>query len=58
MLGTARLVGQTTGAAVVALAFARLPGNAETVALYIGTGLAVAAVIVSALRLRHALPTY
>ena len=58
MLGTARLVGQTTGAAIVALAFARMPQNGETVALYIGVGLAAAAAAVSSLRLRHTLPTY
>jgi DHA2 family multidrug resistance protein-like MFS transporter len=58
MLGTARLVGQTTGAAVVALALARVPEHGETAALYIGVGLAAAAAIVSSLRLRHTLPTY
>jgi DHA2 family multidrug resistance protein-like MFS transporter len=56
MLGTARLLGQTTGAAIVALSFARLPQSGETVALYIGVGLATAAAIVSMLRLRHDLP--
>jgi DHA2 family multidrug resistance protein-like MFS transporter len=58
MLGTARLVGQTTGAAVVALAFARVPQHGEVVSLYIGVGLAVLAALVSSLRLRHSLPTY
>ncbi|HEY1720982.1 MAG TPA: MFS transporter [Magnetospirillaceae bacterium] len=58
MLGTARLVGQTTGAAIVALAFARVPAHGEAFALYIGVGLAAAAAGVSALRMRHTLPTY
>ena len=51
MLGTARLLGQTVGAALVALLFGRMPQNATTVALYIAAGFAVAAAIVSCLRL-------
>jgi len=44
MLGTARLLGQTTGAAIVALLFARVPHDATTVALLMAT-------VVSLLRL-------
>jgi DHA2 family multidrug resistance protein-like MFS transporter len=51
MLGTARLLGQTTGAAVVALLFARVPHDASTVALLIATGFALMAAVVSLLRL-------
>ncbi len=58
MLGTARLLGQTSGAAIVALAFARAPEAGETVALYAGVGLAGAAAVVSLLRLRHDLPKF
>jgi DHA2 family multidrug resistance protein-like MFS transporter len=51
MLGTARLLGQTIGASLVALAFARLPQQGSTAALYIGAGFALAAAAVSSLRL-------
>jgi DHA2 family multidrug resistance protein-like MFS transporter len=51
MLGTARLLGQTIGAALVALAFARMPAHGTTAALYIGVGFALAAAAVSSLRL-------
>jgi MFS transporter, DHA2 family, multidrug resistance protein len=51
MLGTARLLGQTTGAAIVALLFARIPQSATTVALLMGTGLALVAAFVSLMRL-------
>jgi DHA2 family multidrug resistance protein-like MFS transporter len=51
MLGTARLLGQTTGAALVALLFGRMAHNATTAALYIASGFAVIAAIVSCLRL-------
>ncbi len=51
MLGTARLLGQTTGAAIVALLFSRLPHGAPTVALIIGTGFALVAAAVSFARL-------
>jgi len=53
MLGTARLLGQTTGAALVALLFGRMADNATTAALYIASGFAVIAAIVSSLRLRE-----
>jgi MFS transporter, DHA2 family, multidrug resistance protein len=51
MLGTARLLGQTIGAALVALAFARAPQAGTSIALYIGVGFAVLAAAVSSLRL-------
>lgn len=51
MLGTARLLGQTTGAALVALLFGKLPADATIAALYIATGLALTAAGVSSLRL-------
>jgi DHA2 family multidrug resistance protein-like MFS transporter len=51
MLGTARLLGQTTGAAVVALLFARLPHQGPTVALFLASGCALVAACVSLARL-------
>jgi DHA2 family multidrug resistance protein-like MFS transporter len=51
MLGTARLLGQTTGAALVALLFARLPHGAPTVSILIASGFALIAAFVSLARL-------
>ncbi|HEY1709452.1 MAG TPA: MFS transporter [Rhizomicrobium sp.] len=51
MLGTARLLGQTTGAALVALLFARLPLQGPVVALFLATGFALIAACVSVARL-------
>ncbi len=51
MLGTARLLGQTTGAALVALLLGRIPMSAATAALFIGAGFAAVAALVSASRL-------
>jgi DHA2 family multidrug resistance protein-like MFS transporter len=51
MLGTARLLGQTMGAALVAFSFARMPEHGTTLSLYIGVGFALAAAAVSSLRL-------
>ncbi len=51
MLGTARLLGQTTGAALVALIFARLPQWGTIMCLYVAAGFALAAAGVSSLRL-------
>lgn len=51
MLGTARLLGQTMGAALVAFAFARMPEHGTSLSLYIGVGFALAAAGVSSLRL-------
>jgi len=51
MLGTARLLGQTIGAALVALFFGRIPHHATIVALFVAAGFAVLGACVSALRL-------
>ncbi|MBV9046203.1 MAG: MFS transporter, partial [Alphaproteobacteria bacterium] len=52
MLGTGRLLGQTIGAALVAMIFAQVAGRAGTItALYVGVGVALLAASVSALRL-------
>jgi DHA2 family multidrug resistance protein-like MFS transporter len=51
MLGTARLLGQTTGAALVALIFARSAEHGEAISLYAAAGFAVLAAGVSSLRL-------
>ncbi|SDD11384.1 MFS transporter [Paraburkholderia lycopersici] len=51
MLGTARLTGQTLGAALVALIFGIAPQHGPTVALYVATAFAAVAAVVSVLRL-------
>jgi DHA2 family multidrug resistance protein-like MFS transporter len=51
MLGTARLLGQTTGAALTALIFGRFPVAGTTRALELAAIVAAAAAIVSSLRL-------
>lgn len=51
MLGTARLTGQTTGAALVALVFGIVPGHFTTVSFFIGTGFALVAACLSLTRL-------
>lgn len=51
MLGTARLTGQTLGAALVALIFGVAPQHGPTVALYVATAFAALASVVSLLRL-------
>ena len=51
MLAMARLLGMTLGATVVALVFHLAPERAESIGLMIGTGFAVAAGVVSVLRL-------
>jgi DHA2 family multidrug resistance protein-like MFS transporter len=56
MLGTARLLGQTMGAALVALLFGRIGAHATAYALYIATGFALAAAAVSSLRLLQNAP--
>ena len=56
MLGTARLLGQATGAALVALLFAHFPDHGARAALLTAAGLAAAATVVSCLRL--AAPAY
>ncbi len=51
MLGVARLLGQTIGAALVALVFLRVPLHGTVTALYVGVGFALLAALVSSLRL-------
>lgn len=51
MLGTTRLVGQTTGAALVALMFKVFPDDSTHVSLYFGCGIALIAALVSLLRI-------
>jgi DHA2 family multidrug resistance protein-like MFS transporter len=50
MLGTARLTGQTLGAALVALIFSIAPAHGATISLYVGAAFAVVAALVSTLR--------
>ena len=56
MLATARLLGQTTGAALVALLFHLAPTNGTHLALLIAGGFALVAAIVSGSRLSLPLP--
>jgi MFS transporter, DHA2 family, multidrug resistance protein len=56
MLGTARLLGQTMGAALVALLFGRIGVHATAYALYIAAGFALAAAAISSLRLLQNVP--
>jgi DHA2 family multidrug resistance protein-like MFS transporter len=51
MLGTARLLGQTVGAALVAMLLARYPVAGTRIALLVGAGFALAGTGLSALRL-------
>jgi DHA2 family multidrug resistance protein-like MFS transporter len=51
MIGTDRLLGQTLGAALAALIFSRLVGYGTSAALFIAAGFALAAAVVSSLRL-------
>jgi MFS transporter, DHA2 family, multidrug resistance protein len=54
MLGTARLLGQTTGAALVSLLLARFPADGTRLALFTGVGFAVAGAALSMMRLSEA----
>ena len=54
MLGTARLLGQTIGAALVAMLLARYPAEGTRIALVVGVGFALAGAALSALRLSEA----
>ncbi|HEX4160531.1 MAG TPA: MFS transporter [Rhizomicrobium sp.] len=56
MLGTARLLGQTIGAALVALLFGQLAAQATNYALFIAAAFAFAAACVSSLRLLQRAP--
>jgi DHA2 family multidrug resistance protein-like MFS transporter len=54
MLGTARLLGQTTGAALVALFLGRYPTQGTQVSLLVAVGFALAGAVLSMLRLSEA----
>jgi DHA2 family multidrug resistance protein-like MFS transporter len=54
MLGTARLLGQTTGAALVALLLGRYPQEGTRIALLAAVGFAVSGAVLSMLRLSPA----
>jgi DHA2 family multidrug resistance protein-like MFS transporter len=54
MLGTARLLGQTTGAALVALFLARYPADGTRISLWAGAGFALLGALLSMLRLSPA----
>lgn len=56
MLATARLVGQTTGAALMALLFHLVPQNSTHAALMLAGCFAIAAAVVSFSRLSLPLP--
>jgi DHA2 family multidrug resistance protein-like MFS transporter len=56
MLSTARLTGQTLGAALVALIFGLAPDHGPTIALYVATGFAAIAAVVSMLRITSPRP--
>jgi MFS transporter, DHA2 family, multidrug resistance protein len=53
MLGTARLTGQTLGAALVALIFGIAPQHGPVVALYVAACFAAIAAVVSSMRVRQ-----
>jgi MFS transporter, DHA2 family, multidrug resistance protein len=53
MLGTARLTGQTLGAALVALIFGVAPQHGPIVALYVAALFSAAAAVVSTMRVMH-----
>lgn len=57
MIGTARLLGQTLGATLVALLFSLAPqGKSNTSSLLVGAAFAVIAAIVSCFRLSQQMP--
>ena len=51
MQASARLIGQTLGASLVALVFVRMPEHGTVTSLYVGVGFALVAAGVSSLRL-------
>jgi DHA2 family multidrug resistance protein-like MFS transporter len=57
MLGTARLTGQTLGAALVALIFGVAPQNGPTVSLYVAAGFSAVAAVVSTMRVMQRVTT-
>lgn len=58
MLGTARLLGQTSGAALVALMFIMFPQRGTHASLYLGCVVALVAAFISMLRLGHQRPDF
>lgn len=56
MLATARLIGQTTGAALMALFFHLFPTNGTHLALYVSAALALTGALASSTRISLALP--
>ncbi len=56
MLGTTRLLGQTTGAALVALMFEVFPSNGTHVSLFTGSAIAIIAAFVSLSRIGKSVP--
>ena len=54
MLGTARLLGQTTGAALVALLLGRFPAEGTQLSLLTAVGFALLGAVLSMLRLSDA----
>lgn len=56
MLATARLVGQTTGAALMALLFHIVPENSTHTALLLAGGFAVTGAVISLTRISLPLP--
>ena len=54
MLGTARLLGQTIGAALVALLLARYAMEGTRISLVVGVGFALVGAVLSTLRLSEA----
>lgn len=56
MLATARLLGQTTGAGLMALLFHIAPGNSAHTALLLAGGFALTGAVVSLMRIRLPLP--
>ncbi|OLL32916.1 MFS transporter [Burkholderia sp. SRS-W-2-2016] len=58
MLGTARLTGQTLGAALVALIFGVAPQHGPVIALYVAAGFSAVAAVVSTLRVTQQGPQH
>ena len=54
VLGTARLLGQTLGASLVALLLARYPAEGTQISLMVGVGFALFGAVLSMLRLSSA----
>jgi DHA2 family multidrug resistance protein-like MFS transporter len=57
MLGTARLTGQTLGAALVALIFGVAPHSGPVIALYVAAGFSAVAAVVSTMRVMQRVNT-